>query len=58
MDTKHRIPTPLAVIVGKCDTWIHLIAPGNIQDPVEIGCLNLDKVEANSRLIRDFLLQM
>jgi len=58
LDTKQRISTPLAIIVGKCDTWIDLIGRDKIQDPVENGCLNLGKVEANSKVIRDFLLAM
>ena len=58
MDTKQRISTPLAVIVGKCDTWIDLIGRDKIQNPIENGCLNLGKIEENSKLIRDFLLRI
>jgi hypothetical protein len=57
MDSKGRIPTPLAMIVGKCDTWIDSIGRENIFNPIENGCLNLGKVEENSKLIRNFLLE-
>lgn len=58
MDQRSRIPTPLAVVLGKCDIWIDEIGREKIQDPVVAGKLDQRIVDANSRLLREFLLEI
>jgi hypothetical protein len=53
-----RIATPLAVIVGKCDTWIHLLGPEPVAEPVCPGALDLAAVKANSARVRALLLDL
>jgi hypothetical protein len=58
LDSRQRIATPLAVIVGKSDTWVSLLGSSRIQYAVENGRLDLDIVRANSSLVRDLLLEV
>lgn len=58
LDSRQRIATPLAVIVGKSDTWQHLLGTSGIRTPLEKGFLDLDIVEENSVLVRDLLLDI
>jgi len=58
LDSRQRIATPFAVIVGKSDTWEHLLGAGKIQDPVMDGRLDVQVVQANSALIRSLLLEV
>jgi hypothetical protein len=52
-DLMEKISTPMAVLIGKCDAWVHLLAPHEIKDPVRDGRLDLDIVNYNSNLVRD-----
>jgi hypothetical protein len=52
---RDRIATPLAVLLGKCDTWIDLVGRENFRDPIRDGTLDLGAIDANSALIRQFL---
>jgi hypothetical protein len=44
--------------VGKCDTWIHLLGPEPVAEPVCPGALDLAAVKANSARVRALLLDL
>ncbi len=50
-----RIETPLAVVIGKCDAWIHLLADTPLREPIVNGVFDLDAVQANSNHVRDLM---
>jgi hypothetical protein len=52
---RDRITTPLALLVGKCDTWINLVGREKLREPIRDGAIDLGAIDANSALIRDFL---
>jgi len=58
LDSKQRIATPFAVIVGKSDTWSHLLGDAEIRWPVADGHLDLAIVRANSKRLRALLLDL
>lgn len=53
-----RVSTPLAIMIGKCDIWRHLVDWSAVVNPVRQGSLDLAGVDANSTLLRDFLLDL
>jgi hypothetical protein len=53
-----KIPRPLAVVVGKCDAWMHWLGNGAFNDPVADGYLDLKRVQANSDLVRRLMLEV
>jgi len=55
LDARQRIATPFAVILGKSDTWLHLLGGGPIELPVRGGRLDATVVARNSTRVRDFL---
>jgi len=52
-----RISTPLAMLVGKCDTWLDLIGRDRLKNVIRHGTLDQSVVAANSAVIRDLLLE-
>jgi len=58
LDSRQRIATPLAVIVGKSDTWLHLLGDQQIQSPVIDGRLNVQIVRENSEIVRQLLVDL
>jgi FHA domain len=58
LESRQRIATPFAVIVGKSDTWVQLLRGQEIPLPLSDGFLDLDVVEANSALVRGLLLEV
>jgi hypothetical protein len=50
-----KIDTPLAVMVGKCDAWIHLLGDKALKKTIADGCLDLDAVVYNSNLLRELM---
>jgi hypothetical protein len=58
LDSRQRIATPFAVIVGKSDTWVQLFNGKELGSPLEDGNLDLDVVEANSAIVRNLLLEV
>jgi FHA domain len=58
LDSRQRISTPLAIIVGKSDTWLHLLGDQEIQWPVADGRLNVQIVQQNSDFVRKLLLDL
>lgn len=53
-----RISTPLAVIVGKCDAWLHLLGEHPVPSPLRNGWLDSGVLTHNSLRVRDLLLQL
>jgi hypothetical protein len=52
---RDRIATPLAVLLGKCDTWIDLVGRDKLREPIRDGAIDLGAIDANSAVIREFL---
>jgi len=52
LELQERIEAPLAVLIGKCDAWIHLLGPEPLRDPVTEGRLDMGAMEANSNRVR------
>ena len=50
-----RINTPMAVLIGKCDAWLHLLGGQSFQNPVVAGALDVGIVHANSARLREFM---
>jgi len=55
LPVERKIQTPLAVLAGKCDAWLHLMTEPPFANPVRDGALDLEALEANSRRVRDLL---
>jgi hypothetical protein len=53
-----KISTPLAIIVGKCDVWQHLVGPENLKTAAVNGTLDIDMVKRISELVRSKLLDV
>ena len=58
LDSRQRIVTPFAVIIGKSDTWRHLLADVEMREPLRDGCVDLAAVRANCAKLRAFLLEI
>lgn len=58
MDTLERVNTPVAVMVGKCDTWEHLLGEASLLPAVVNQKLSLANIQTNSKRIRDLLLDI
>lgn len=50
-----QINTPLAVMIGKCDAWIHLLGKDTLRKTIVNGGLDTDAVTYNSNLIRELV---
>ena len=55
MDRREKVQTPLAIIIGKCDSWIDKIGSENLKNPIVNGTLDVGAVEANSQLVRNLM---
>ena len=58
IDFREKIDTPLAVVVGKCDVWSSLLGDYRLENPVDHGALNPEKLRKNSDAIRELLLEL
>jgi hypothetical protein len=58
IDFREKIQTPLAVVLGKCDVWAHLLGEWKFDDPVSNGELDIAKVKKNSAIVRELLLDL
>ena len=58
LDTRQRIVTPFAVILGKSDTWSHLLAHVKMREPLREGRVDLAAIRANSEKLRAFLIEV
>lgn len=50
-----HIDTPLAVMIGKCDAWIHLLGTNLLRAPVTDGFLDLEALALNSIQVRQLM---
>jgi hypothetical protein len=58
MDSRKRVSTPLAVLVGKCDAWLHLLKDVPLEDPISDGRFDMTRAQQNSQHLRDLLLDI
>ncbi len=58
LDSRQTIDTPFAVMVGKSDTWVHLLGDAPLLPCVEKGALLLENVRQNSARLRELLLEL
>ena len=54
---KERIATPLAFVVGKCDTWQFLLT-SPLEPILQNGKLDLEAIHRNSDRVREVLIQL
>jgi len=55
LDLMEQIDTPLAVVIGKCDAWLHLLGPDALRNTIVDGHLDLEAVTYNSNLVRQLM---
>jgi hypothetical protein len=55
LELMQPIDTPMAMLIGKCDAWIHLLRPELLREPVTNGCLDLEALAHNSMLVRELM---
>jgi hypothetical protein len=53
-----HIETPMAVLIGKCDAWIHLLGTNLLRAPVNNGCLDLEALALNSIQVRQLMVRI
>ncbi len=53
-----KINKPLALIIGKCDTWLHLLGPEPLLPIVRNNQIRMDNVDANSERLRVLLFRI
>ncbi|MBI4328049.1 MAG: hypothetical protein HY674_22690 [Chloroflexi bacterium] len=58
LDMGQKIATPLAVMIGKCDAWMHLLGEQPFRNPLETNRLNLEAVRHNSERVRNLMLEV
>lgn len=57
MDSRQRVSTPLAVMVGKCDTWMSLLGPDPLLPAIMDGVVSMGNIMTNSKRVRDLMMQ-
>jgi hypothetical protein len=50
-----QIDAPLAVVIGKCDAWVHLLGPNALRNPIVDGRLDLEALAHNSGQVRELM---
>jgi len=55
LELTQQIDTPMAVVIGKCDAWIHLLGGDVLRAPVNGGLLQWDALAHNSHLVRQLM---
>jgi len=55
MSRNSKMKQPLAIMIGKCDAWMHLLGKEPFRDPVENHALNMTAVRHNSKLVRSLI---
>lgn len=58
MDYRQSVQTPLAFMIGKCDTWISLLGTDPLLPVIIAGRVSLANIQANSTRLRDFLMEI
>jgi hypothetical protein len=53
-----KIETPLAMLIGKCDVWKHLVDWPAFVSPLRNGHLDHAIVDANSERLREFMIKV
>jgi hypothetical protein len=57
LPSSEKVSTPLAVVVGKSDMWIHALPKPVRTDLISDGQLNLPALTENSAMLRAFLMK-
>jgi hypothetical protein len=57
LDSRQRVSTPLAVMVGKYDTWSELLGEKELLPAIQDGMVRLDHIKANSVRVRDLMVR-
>lgn len=57
LDSRQRVATPLAVMVGKYDTWSSLLGDAPLLPAIQDGVVRLDHIKANSARVRDLMVR-
>ena len=58
LEAGRKIDIPLAVLIGKCDVWKHLVQWDLFKSPLHDGILDHAIVDANSNRLRDLVTQI
>ncbi len=58
LEADRKIDVPLAMLIGKCDVWKHLVPWHEFQDPLHDGQLDHAIVDANSARLREFMVRV
>ena len=58
LEPGRKIDVPLAVLIGKCDVWKHLVEWDQFKNPLQNGKIDHALVDANSARLREFLTQV
>lgn len=58
LDSRQRVATPLAVMVGKYDTWSSLLGDHELLPAIEDGVVRLDNIRANSNRVRSLMVSI
>lgn len=56
LTAKEKVDKPVAVIVGKCDTWEHLLGRTRLRDPLGRGSIDGGAMRENSQAVRTLLM--
>ncbi len=58
LDAKQRVLTPLAFMVGKCDTWVKTLDSDALLPCSVDGRVQLGNLKANSARLREFMMEI
>lgn len=58
LDSRQRVSTPLAVMVGKYDTWSSLLGDAPLLPAIQDGMVRLDNIKTNSTRVRDLMVRI
>lgn len=58
MDSRQRVATPLAVMVGKYDTWASLLGEEPLLPVVVDGRVSMENIQKNSARVRTFMVRV
>ncbi|WP_395748653.1 hypothetical protein [Prosthecobacter sp.] len=57
LDSRQRVATPFAVMVGKYDTWSTLLGEAPLLPAIQDGVVRLDNIKANSARVRALMVR-
>jgi len=55
MQMSAQVSAPLAMLIGKCDAWIHLLGEAVLKNPVRPNALDLEALRHNSDKVRELV---